>query len=81
MANNVAVVRKYKGYSQIQLAKKAGISRQALIDIENNSTASPKLDTSQRLAKELGVSIEQLFFAKDVHLGLQGIEKEGVTNE
>lgn len=49
-------LRKKKGYTQKQLAEKAGISRTGLIRYENGET-SPSIQVLQQIANALDVSV------------------------
>lgn len=49
-------VRKQKGYTQKQLAEKAGVSNNSLIRYENGET-SPSMQTLQLISNALGVDL------------------------
>lgn len=49
--------------SQVELSQKSGVSRGTIISIENNSTKSTSTKVLEKLAKALGVSISDIFFA------------------
>ena len=51
--------REYKKLTQVEVAARAGISQPALAQMERNKT-NPRKDTLRKLAKALGVEIEQL---------------------
>lgn len=53
-------LREKRGLTQEQLADLSGVNQSAISFIENGTTASPKLDTLQKLARALGVSLEEL---------------------
>lgn len=55
----VAAWRKYKKLSQTQLADQLGISQSAMAQIENTES-KPTDRTLSRVAKALGIAIEQL---------------------
>lgn len=57
IAKNIRERRLLAELSQAELARRSGITRQALINIENGS-ADPKSSTLSRLAVALGCSIE-----------------------
>jgi len=46
-------------FSQAQLAKKAGVPQSAISDIENGKR-NPRIDTLQKLANALDVSLNEL---------------------
>lgn len=57
--NSIKKFRKQKGYTQKQLAEKAGISNNSLIRYENDET-SPNLQIMQQIAEVLEVSVSVL---------------------
>lgn len=64
MRNRVQELRWKKGLSQSQLGKETGISKSLISRMENNKTANTRVDYSYKLAKALGVTIEELFDLK-----------------
>ena len=60
MENQIRVLRREKGISQEDLAKRCGVSRQTINAIENNKY-DPTLSLAFRLARELGVPVDGLF--------------------
>ena len=60
MENQIRVLRKEKGISQEDLARRCGVSRQTINAIENNKY-DPTLSLAFRLARELGVMVDGLF--------------------
>lgn len=57
---NLKSFRKAKGLSQIELADRAGIKRQAIYDMETGKYV-PNTMLALRLSKELGCTVEELF--------------------
>jgi len=57
---NIKKLRNKKGWSQERLAREADISYQTLIKIEQDRIKNPKLKTLVKLAKALGVSLDEL---------------------
>jgi len=57
---NLKKLRNKKGWSQERLAREADISYQTLIKIEQERIKNPKLQTLVKLAKALGVSLDDL---------------------
>ncbi len=55
----IAAWRKYKGITQQELGDKTGMSQPAIAQIEN-SESKPKTKTLGKIAKALGVRLEQL---------------------
>ena len=60
MQNIIRSRRKELGLSQEELAKKCGVSRQTINAIENNKY-DPTLSLAFRLARELQVTVDELF--------------------
>jgi len=57
---NLKGYRNKKGWSQEKLAREASVSYQAVIKIERGYTKSPRLDTLLKIAKALGISLNEL---------------------
>lgn len=63
---NIAYYRKLKGFTQIELAEKANISRTHISNIEApNMPVSVSLDKLFDIADVLEVSVDRLFAFKD----------------
>ena len=60
MENQIRALRKERGISQEDLARRCGVSRQTINAIENNKY-DPTLSLAFRLARELGVTVDRLF--------------------
>ena len=60
IAKNIKKYRKEKGLSQDKLARLAEIAHATIIKIESGGIQSPTIDTVQKIAKALGVSLEDL---------------------
>ncbi len=60
MENIIRNRRKQSGLSQEELAKKCGVSRQTINAIENNRY-DPTLSLAFSLARELGLTVDELF--------------------
>ena len=60
MKNNILELRKALGFSQQELAKRCGVSRQTINAIENNKY-DPTLALAFALARELETSVDALF--------------------
>ena len=63
MENIIRNRRKEVGLSQEELAKKCGVSRQTVNAIENNKY-DPTLSLAFSLARELKITVDQLFIHK-----------------
>ena len=57
-------LRVRRNYTQIQLAKAVGVSRQTIIAIEKEQFA-PSTKLALRLARELKVPLEEIFWLED----------------
>ena len=64
MENVIRNKRKEKGISQEELAKRCGVSRQTINAIENDKY-DPTLSLAFRLARELGLPVDELFMPKE----------------
>lgn len=60
MENQIRALRKERGISQEDLARRCGVSRQTINAIENNKY-DPTLALAFRLAQTLGTTVDQLF--------------------
>ncbi len=60
MVNSIRTRRKELNLSQEELAKRCGVSRQTVNAIENNKY-DPTLALAFRLAKELQLTVDELF--------------------
>ena len=57
---NLVSFRKQKGWSQEKLAVESGMSYNTIIKIERGGIKNPKIETVIKLAKALGVSLDDL---------------------
>ena len=64
MENVIRNKRKEKGISQEELAKRCGVSRQTINAIENDKY-DPTLSLAFRLARELGLTVDELFMPEE----------------
>jgi len=62
MTNIVKEKRKEKGLTQAELAKKAGFSRQTIINIEHGHKTYNHYWTMKCIADALGYDVEDIFF-------------------
>ena len=60
MENQIRVLRKEKGISQEDLARRCGVSRQTINAIENNKY-DPTLALAFRLSEALETTVDDLF--------------------
>ena len=61
MKNMIKQLRKDAKLRQEDLAEKVGVSRQTILAIENDKY-NPTLELAMKLAKQLGKSVEEVFF-------------------
>lgn len=57
--NHIKEVREHLRISQIELARKAGVSQPFLCDLENNRRGA-KPETYQRIAESMGVDVSEI---------------------
>ncbi|MDD5551756.1 MAG: helix-turn-helix transcriptional regulator [Candidatus Pacebacteria bacterium] len=60
IAKNIKKLRKQRGLSQDKLSKLADISHNTVIKIESGAIQSPTMDTASKIAKALGVTLDDL---------------------
>ena len=60
ISRNIRKLRKEKGLSQDRLSKMADIAHPTIIKIESGAIQSPTVETAQKIARALGVSIDNL---------------------
>jgi transcriptional regulator with XRE-family HTH domain len=58
-------LREKLGITQIDLAAKVGVTQAAISLIELGKSENPAVDTAQKIAKVLGVPLEELFPIND----------------
>jgi len=60
IANNIKKYRKELGVSQDRLSKMADITYNTIIKIESGGNQNPTIDTLSKIAKALGVGVDDL---------------------
>ena len=60
LARNLKKLREKKGLSQDRLAKLADVANNTIIKIEQGENINPTLATLKKMAKALGVSLDEL---------------------
>lgn len=60
IGKNIKKLRKQRDLSQDRLSKLADISHNTIIKIESGAIQSPTMNTAQKIAKALGVSLDDL---------------------
>ena len=61
LKNNLKDLRNKKNFTQDDLGKNVGVSRQTIISIERYRY-KPSLELAMKIARELDVKIEKLFY-------------------
>lgn len=60
IGKNIKQLRQEKGLSQDRLSKLSDLSLNTVVKIELDDTPNPTIETMQRIAKALGVSVDDL---------------------
>lgn len=60
IGKNIRKCRQKQGLSQDKLSKLANISNVSIIKIESGAIQSPTIDTVQKIAKALKISVDEL---------------------
>lgn len=60
MTNHLKVLRAERNWTQEELAKRVGVSRQAINALETEKH-DPSLDLAYRISKEFQLSVERIF--------------------
>lgn len=60
IGKNIKKLRKAKGLSQDRLSKLANVSYNSIIKLETGGITNPTIETLQKIAKALGVSVDIL---------------------
>jgi len=64
MKNNIKQLRKNAGLRQEDMAIQLGVTRQTIIAIENDKY-NPTLELAMKIARFLGVPVEEIFALND----------------
>ncbi len=57
---NIKKIRQEKGISQDRLSKRADLALNTIVNIESSESSNPTIETFQKIANALEVSIEEL---------------------
>lgn len=60
IGKNIKRLRQEKEISQDRLSKLADLSLQTIVKMETDESPNPTIETAQKIAKALGVSIDDL---------------------
>ena len=66
MGYKLREIREEKGFTQEELEKASGVSRQTISAIENNDEYQAKTGTLMALAKAMDTTVDKLFFENAV---------------
>ena len=66
MGYKIKEVREARKMTQEELSEKCGVSRGTISALENGSVRTTTTKTLVKLARALGVSVDQIFFAESV---------------
>ena len=59
--DNIRKIRQKKGISQDRLSKEADLALNTIVKIETGENPNPTVETLEKIAKALGVSVAELF--------------------
>ena len=60
ISKNIKKLRQAKGLSQDRLSKMADVSYNSIIKLETGGITNPTIETLQKIAKALNVSVDEL---------------------
>jgi len=61
VSNNIRKIRQKKDISQDRLSKEANLALNTIVKIETGKNPNPTVETLEKIAKALGVSVSDLF--------------------
>ena len=61
VSENIRELRQKKGISQDRLSKEADLALNTIVKIETGENPNPTVETLEKIAKALGVSVRDLF--------------------
>jgi transcriptional regulator with XRE-family HTH domain len=61
VSDNIRKLRQKKGISQDRLSKEADLALNTIVKIETGENPNPTVETLEKIAKALGVSVAELF--------------------
>jgi transcriptional regulator with XRE-family HTH domain len=61
VSENIRRIRQEKDISQDRLSKDADLSLGTIVKMENDESPNPTVDTLEKIAKALGVTVTELF--------------------
>ena len=66
MANRIKEIRKSKGMTQEELSERSGVSRVMISLLETDQERTTTTTTLLKLARALGVTVDEIFFETTV---------------
>lgn len=66
MGYKIKEAREKKNMTQAELSERSGVSRGTISALENGTSRATTTKTLMNIAKALGISVEELFFANSV---------------
>lgn len=66
MGYKIKEIREKKNMTQEELSAQSGVSRATISSLENGSSRATTTKTLMRIARTLGVPVEELIFTDDV---------------
>ena len=66
MGYRLKEIREQRGFTQEELERTSGVSRQTISAIENNDNSQAKTGTLIALARALSTTVDNLFFEKAI---------------
>ena len=61
VSENIRKLRQKRGVSQDRLSKEADLALNTIVKIETGENPNPTVETLEKIAKALGVSVRELF--------------------
>lgn len=62
MKNRLSEIRWKKGWSQAMLARRAGVARSTICELENGNITNPSLEVAFKICKALNLKVEDVFY-------------------
>lgn len=71
MSNKLRYYRREQDISQVELAKRVGVTRLTISNIETGKTKDPATSITLKIAATLGLSVDQVFGTEKVNRDIQ----------
>lgn len=62
MKNRLKEIRWRKGWSEAELARRAGVAKSTICAIENGTVKHPSIDVAYKLCKALKMDVWEIFY-------------------